>query len=126
MEPVELMVETQTRPGATGLRKVERDMAHAASYAEWLALADEHDRLSGAADWRASDDTDLMHAPEIRRSITTLRTMREAGETWPLTKKLQELLGHSTLQMTMDLYGHLWTDPEADDAIGQGSERLIG
>lgn len=41
-------------------------------------------------------------------------------------KKLQELLGHSTLQMTMDLYGHLWTDPEADDAIGQGSERLIG
>ncbi len=67
-------------------------MEHAATYAEWLALADEHDRFSGAADWRASDDTDLLHAPEIRHSIKTLRTMREAGATWPLTKKLQELL----------------------------------
>ena len=33
-----------------------------------------------------------MLAPEIRHSFETLRTMREAGETWPLTTKLQELL----------------------------------
>ncbi len=49
-------------------------MEHAATYAEWAALADEHDRLSGAADWRASDDTDLLHAPEIRQSIARPRT----------------------------------------------------
>lgn len=41
-------------------------------------------------------------------------------------KKVQELLGHATLQLTMDLYGHLWSDPEADDALAQASERLIG
>lgn len=41
-------------------------------------------------------------------------------------KKVQELLGHATLQMTMDLYGHLWSDPEADDALAQASERAIG
>lgn len=41
-------------------------------------------------------------------------------------KKVQDLLGHATLQLTMDLYGHLWSDPEADDALAQASERLIG
>lgn len=41
-------------------------------------------------------------------------------------KKVQHLLGHATLQLTMDLYGHLWSDPEADDALAQASERLIG
>lgn len=40
-------------------------------------------------------------------------------------KKVQALLGHATLQLTMDLYGHLWSDPEADDALAQASERLI-
>lgn len=74
------------------LRRLERDLEHAGSYAQWLALAEEHDALSGAADWRASDDTDLLHVPEIRRSIATLRTMREGGESWALMDKLQELL----------------------------------
>ena len=76
----------------TTLAKLERQLASARSYAEWHDIAGEHDRLSGAANWRASDDSDLLHAPEIRKSIASLRTMREAGETWPLTKKLQEVL----------------------------------
>ena len=41
-------------------------------------------------------------------------------------RKLQELLCHATLQLTRDLYGHLWTDPAGDDAIAQASERIIG
>jgi integrase len=40
-------------------------------------------------------------------------------------KKVQDLLGHSTIQLTMDLYGHLWTDADADDALAQASEYLI-
>lgn len=44
----------------------------------------------------------------------------------PSIKKVQELVGHATLQMTMDLYGHLWTDEDEDAAIAQASERLIG
>ena len=80
------------RSSAPRLRKLDRQLDHAASYAEWLELAKEHDRLTGADEWRASDDSDLLHVPEIRRSIATLRTMREAGETWPLTKKVQEVL----------------------------------
>jgi TAG lipase/steryl ester hydrolase/phospholipase A2/LPA acyltransferase len=73
-------------------RKLERDLDHAVDYAQWLQIATEHDRLSGALDWRTSDDTDLLHVAEIRRSIARLRQMREAGETWPLTKKFQEVL----------------------------------
>lgn len=74
------------------LARLERELGAARSYAEWREIAGEHDRLSGAAAWRADDATDLLHVPEIRKSIATLRTMREAGETWPLTKKLQEVL----------------------------------
>jgi integrase len=31
-----------------------------------------------------------------------------------IPKRVQELMGHSTIQMTMDTYGHLFTDPEGD------------
>ncbi|MHB8283858.1 MAG: tyrosine-type recombinase/integrase [Caulobacteraceae bacterium] len=40
-------------------------------------------------------------------------------------KKIQELLGHSTLQLTMDLYGHLWRDDAEDEALAAASEALI-
>lgn len=40
-------------------------------------------------------------------------------------KKLQERMGHATLAMTMDLYGHLWTDPVGDEAQANATERLI-
>ncbi len=37
-------------------------------------------------------------------------------------KRLQELMGHSSIQMTMDIYGHLWANPEADKHIALGTE----
>lgn len=40
-------------------------------------------------------------------------------------KKVQELLGHATLGMTMDLYGHLWRNNAEDRALAEASERLI-
>ena len=73
-------------------RRLERDLEHAATYAEWLQIATELDRRSGALDWRASDESDLLHVPEIRRSIARLRGMREAGESWDLLNKFQEVL----------------------------------
>ncbi|WP_312126511.1 tyrosine-type recombinase/integrase [Brevundimonas sp.] len=44
----------------------------------------------------------------------------------PSAKKVQTMVGHASLQMTMDLYGHLWKDQGQDDAIAAASERLIG
>ena len=29
-------------------------------------------------------------------------------------KRLQELMGHASIQLTMDTYGHLWKDEDAD------------
>lgn len=40
-------------------------------------------------------------------------------------KRLQKLLGHAALAMTMDLYGHLWTDAEGDQALAAAAERTI-
>lgn len=41
-------------------------------------------------------------------------------------KRVQELAGHSSLAMTMDLYGHLWTDTDGDAALARKSEAIIG
>jgi TAG lipase / steryl ester hydrolase / phospholipase A2 / LPA acyltransferase len=76
----------------SALRAIDRALGNAQTYAEWRELATEHDRLSGAADWREADATDLLHTAEIRKGIATMRSMREAGAIWPLTKKLQEVL----------------------------------
>lgn len=40
-------------------------------------------------------------------------------------KRLQKLMGHSTLALTMDLYGHLWRDEDRDEAMVAAAERTI-
>lgn len=40
-------------------------------------------------------------------------------------KRVQELAGHSGLQMTMDLYGHLWRDAESDADLAKRSEAML-
>ena len=34
--------------------------------------------------------------------------------------QVQEWAGHSSVEFTLDVYGHLWNDPEADDRIAEG------
>jgi integrase len=42
-------------------------------------------------------------------------------------KRIQALMGHSTIQMTFDTYGHLFPAPEDDQvAMQQLQARLIG
>jgi integrase len=41
-------------------------------------------------------------------------------------KRIQELMGHTSLKMTMDTYGHLWSNPEADKRIAAEIERAVG
>ncbi len=74
------------------LSRLQRALGHARSYAEWQEIASEHDRLSGAEDWRASDTSELLHTAELRKSISVLRRMRRDGETWPLLKAMQDVL----------------------------------
>jgi integrase len=42
-----------------------------------------------------------------------------------LPKRIQTLMGHNDLKMTMDTYGHLWQDPEADNEIAINTERAF-
>lgn len=42
-------------------------------------------------------------------------------------KRIQKLMGHSTIQMTFDTYGHLFTDAEADQKAAEEIQvRLLG
>jgi hypothetical protein len=37
-----------------------------------------------------------------------------------------EVMGHSSIKMTFDLYGHLWATPESDqEAMAQIEARLL-
>jgi integrase len=40
-------------------------------------------------------------------------------------KRLQKLIGHATLKMTLDTYGHLWPDEDADRARARGVEQML-
>jgi integrase len=43
------------------------------------------------------------------------------------TKRIQKLMGHSTIQMTFDVYGHLFTDGDADQRAAEDIQvRLLG
>ena len=65
----------------------------------------------------------LAFGPHMLRHVAVSLWLAQKPQ--PKVKKVQELIGHATLQMTMDLYGHLWTDEDEDDAIAQASERLL-
>jgi integrase len=42
-------------------------------------------------------------------------------------KRVQTLMGHSTIQMTFDVYGHLFTDGDADQRAAEDIQiRLLG
>jgi len=44
------------------------------------------------------------------------------GLTQPVAGVIQELMGHSSLNLTMDTYGHLWANPELDNHIALATE----
>ncbi len=42
-------------------------------------------------------------------------------------KQIQKLMGHSSIKVTFDVYGHLFADPDADQRAAEGIElRLLG
>ena len=40
-------------------------------------------------------------------------------------KKVQAIMGHNSIQMTFDLYGHLWKTPEDDAAAMNEIEKRL-
>ena len=40
-------------------------------------------------------------------------------------RRLQVLMGHATIQMTLDTYGHLWHDDDRDLQLVEAFDRVI-
>ncbi len=40
-------------------------------------------------------------------------------------KQLQKMIGHATLKMTLDTYGHLWPDEDADRDRARAVENIL-
>ena len=58
------------------LKKLEKQMDRAASYADWAEAAIGHDELSGARRWRDMDQTRQYDYAEIRMRLDRLRSLR--------------------------------------------------
>jgi NTE family protein len=86
------MVSSRHPRRRRGLEELDRAMSRAERYDEWLEIAHEHDRRSGADAWRKDDQCEWIHAGELRASIARLRRMRKRGETWQLLNEFQDTL----------------------------------
>jgi integrase len=67
----------------------------------------------------------------IETPIYTFHALRHAAASlfieqgWS-PKKVQTVMGHSTIQMTFDTYGHLWPSPDDDKAALAQIEARLG
>ncbi len=72
------------------LKKLDKDLAHAGTYAEWKEIALEHDRLSGADAWKHIDRSPFYDYELIRNRKNQLKKARQQGEAATLMFHLQE------------------------------------
>ncbi len=89
------------------LWRCEEAMAHATDYATWRDAAQEHDRLSGGADWREQDESPDYDYQLIRVRLDELRALRRYGDIARLVYCLHEGL-HGNLGNIANptLYSH--------------------
>jgi predicted acylesterase/phospholipase RssA len=71
-------------------RHIDRDIQQAHSYAQWLELAQQDDRHSGALEWRQHDESRLYDHSKIKNRLQRLRRMRRKGDDHALLFALNE------------------------------------
>jgi hypothetical protein len=82
-------------------------------------------------DERGQPKLDAKGAPVIvERPIYHFRHLRHAAaslliEQRALPKRIMEIMGHSSIRVTFDIYGHLFKDAVADQALMTGAERQL-
>jgi TAG lipase/steryl ester hydrolase/phospholipase A2/LPA acyltransferase len=62
------------------IRQAEKQIANANSYAQWAEAAQEHDQISGKADWKKEEQSDLYDNQIIRTRLDGLRKCRADGD----------------------------------------------
>lgn len=89
------------------LKQLDRTIAHSRTYTEWQQASLEHDRLSGADDWKAIDRSPHYDYELIRNRLWQIRQARERNDVSKLVFHLHEGL-HGNLGNISNpaLYGH--------------------
>lgn len=72
------------------LDQLDNAMAEANDYEQWLALAMEHDRLSGAEDWRHNDKSSLYDYRNLSIRLSNLRQLHKDKDDHGLLFALNE------------------------------------
>lgn len=72
------------------LRRLTRQLERAENYEEWKTLAISLDQMSGNADWKEQEYSDMYDYTEIKLRLNTLRSFREKGDDEGLLFTLNE------------------------------------
>ena len=72
------------------LKQAAKQLAAAATYAEWVEAAQLHDRVSGKADWKEQEESSLYDYQIIRARLDGLRKCRASGDDRGLLFNLNE------------------------------------
>ncbi len=72
------------------LTEFDRAMKNAASYEEWKAAALEHDAISGKANWKRKDESDLYDFANIQTRLAELQSLRKSNDNIGLLFALNE------------------------------------
>ena len=72
------------------IESLEQELATADSYGEWLELAERHDKLTGADEWRLEDASRLYDHENIRLRLQQLRRLRRKSDDQGLLFVLNE------------------------------------
>ena len=72
------------------LRRCENALAQATDYAAWSAAAQEHDRLTGAVEWRDQAESSDYDYRLVQARLEELRELRRQGEVARLVFCLHE------------------------------------
>lgn len=91
-------------------RKLRRAMEEAQTYADWLAAAEQLDRVEGHDLWRADASSSLFHHTLLAEHLGQLRTLRETEHVGALARTIQESLHRHLGEISNpELYTHAHT-----------------
>lgn len=98
------------------VREAVVELTGAGSYAEWLAAAEQLDRLSGAWDWRDEDEHPAYDAALLRSDIVQFERLRLAGDAFGLARHIEESVYRHAADFSLPSLHHVaWT----------GTKRLV-